>query len=111
MSLLSKFRDSIVEKFVRNHKLVKKFGDIQSITINSEKGDATVTVLLHGEPAPLAFHGFYSFEDSDDETFIVCKKITCERQWINDALDFYLTDNPIRQPLPRFTGGLAKILF
>lgn len=111
MSLLSKFRDSIVEKFVRNHKLVKKFGEIQSITIDSEKGSATVTVLLHGEPAPMTFYGSYKFEDTDEGTFVVCEKIFCERQWINDALEFYLTDNPIRQVLPKIAGGLAKIIF
>ena len=111
MSLLSKFRDSVVEKLVRNNELVQKFGEIQSLRIDSEKGEAQISILLNGEAAPLRFSGFYTFEDSREGVTLVCRTIRCERKWINDALELYLSGNPIRQELPRFTGGLARIIF
>lgn len=112
MSLLGNLRDKAVEALVRNNELVKRFGEVQSISIDSEKGTADVSVLLHGEIAPLQFRGYYFFDTADDgKTDVVVRKITCERLWINEALDFWLGKTTLRYTLPGITGGIAKILF
>lgn len=111
MSLLSNFRDKAVEAFVKNHELVKKFGEVQSVVIDSDKGTADVSVLLHGEIFPIKFRGYYFFDDTDEGTNIVIRKITCERQWIDEALDYWLGDTTLRYKLPGLAGGIAKILF
>ena len=64
MSLLGNLRNKAVEAFVKNNELVKRFGEVQSISIDSDKGTADVSVLLHGEIAPLKFCGYYYFTDS-----------------------------------------------
>lgn len=111
MSLLSNLRNKAVEKLVRNHELVKRFGEIQSISIDSDKGTVDVSILLKGETAPLSFQGIYVFDDTEKGTDIVFRKITCERIWINEALDYWLGDTTLRYTLPGITGGIAKILF
>lgn len=111
MSLLSNFRDKAVEKFVRNHELVKRFGEVQTISIDSEKGTIDATVLLNGEISSIRFRAYYYFDDMERGTDIVIRKITCERQWIDSALDYWLGDKTLRYNIPGLAGGLAKILF
>lgn len=111
MSLLSNFRDKAVEKFVRNHELVKKFGEVQAITIDSDNGTIDATVLLNGEIRPIKFRAYYFFDEADKGTDIVIRKITCERLWIDTALDYWLGDKTLRYNIPGLAGGIAKILF
>jgi len=111
MSLLSNFRDKAVEKFVRNHELVKKFGDVQTITIDDHNGTIDATILLHGETSNIRFRAYYYLDDVEKGTDIVIRKITCERQWIDTALDFALGDKTLRYNIPGLAGGIAKILF
>ena len=111
MSLLSNLRDKAVEAFVKNHELVKRFGDVQSVSIDSENGTADVSVLLHGEIFPIKFRGYYFFDDTEAGTDIVIRKITSERLWIDQALDYWLGNKTLRYKLPGLAGGLAKIIF
>lgn len=111
MSLLTNLRDKAVEAFVKNNELVKKFGDVQSVIIDSDNGTADVTVLLHGEMFPIRFRGYYYFDDSENGTDIVVRKITCERKWIDEALDYWLGSTTLRYQLPGIAGGLAKVIF
>ena len=68
-------------------------------------------MLLHGEIFPIKFRGYYYFDDSDTGTDIVVRKITCERQWIDQALSYWLDGKTLRYNLPGLAGGLAKIIF
>lgn len=111
MSLLSNLRDKAVEKFVRNHELVKRFGEVQTISIDDHKGIIDISILLHGEIAPLCFRGFYYIDDVASGTDIVIRKITCERIWINEALEYWIGDKTLRYNIPGLAGGIAKILF
>ena len=96
---------------MKNHELVKRFGDVQSISIDSDNGTADVSILLHGEIFPIKFRGYYYFDDTDSGTDIVVRKITCERQWIDQALSYWLEGKTLRYNLPGLAGGLAKIIF
>ena len=96
---------------MKNHELVKRFGDVQSVSIDSDNGTADVSVLLHGEIFPIKFRGYYYFDDTDLGTDIVVRKITCERQWIDQALSYWLDGKTLRYNLPGLAGGLAKIIF
>ncbi|MCF0222340.1 MAG: hypothetical protein HUK19_08605, partial [Fibrobacter sp.] len=92
MSLLNNLRNKAVETFVRNHELVKKFGEVQTISVDSDNGIIDATVLLNGEQAPIKFRAYYYWDDVEKGTDIVIRKITSERQWIDTALDFALGD-------------------
>lgn len=111
MSLLAKMRDKAVETFIKNHPMVKRFGEIVNLAIDSSEGTADVVILLHGEKTPLTFRGTYSFESEKSDTEIVINKISCEREWIDEALSFWMSKQTLRYPLPGITGGLAKIFF
>lgn len=111
MSLLSNMRDKAVEAFIKNHPMVKRFGDIASLSINSAEGYADVEMMLHGEPRIIGFRGYYYFDDTDNGTDIVVRKITSDRKWIDEALAFWFEKTTLRYPLPGITGGIAKILF
>lgn len=112
MGFLSNLRDKAVESFVRNNEFVRKFGDIQSISIDSENGSADVDILLHGEKESLHFKGYYFFDTADNGgTDLVIRKITCEREWINDVLDLWLGKTTLRYTIPGLAGGIAKIVF
>lgn len=111
MSLLGNFRDKAIEALIRKNETVKRFGEIQSVSINSDEGYADVSILLHGEPAPITFRGYYVFHDMGDTTDVVVTSITCKRAWIDEALSLVLEKTTLRYTLPRLAGGLAKILF
>lgn len=111
MSLLGNLRNKAVEAFVKNNEMVKRFGDVQSISIDSDLGTADVAVLLHGEDRPIKFRGYYSFDTEDSTTYIVIKKITCERRWIDEGLNMWLSSSTLKFPLPGLAGGIAKIVF
>ncbi|MCF0216178.1 MAG: hypothetical protein HUK21_09015 [Fibrobacteraceae bacterium] len=105
------FRDKALEIFIRNHPLIKKFGEVQSLSINATNGTADISILLCGEPAPIQFRGYYYFDDTDKGTDIVVRQISCERPWINEALNLYLSKTTLRYTLPGIAGGIAKIFF
>ena len=111
MSLLGNLRDKAVETFVRNHELVKRFGEIQSLSIDSDSGTADVSILLHGEASPIKFRGYYNFDTESSTTYIVIKKITCERAWIDEGLNMWLSSSTLKFPLPGIAGGIAKFVF
>ena len=111
MSILGNLRDKAVESFVKNHELVKRFGDVQSVSIDSDNGTIDTAVLLHGEIFPIKFRAYYYFDDTDSGTDIVIRKITSERTWIDQALEYWLGDKTLRYRLPGLAGGIAKIIF
>jgi len=111
MSILGNLRNKAVESFVKNHELVKRFGDVQSVVIDSDNGTIDTSVLLHGEIFPIKFRAYYYFDDTETGTDIVIRKITCERQWIDQALDYWLGSKTLRYTLPGLAGGIAKIIF
>lgn len=111
MSLLSNLRDKAVESFIKNHPMVKKFGDIVNLSIDSSDGLADVDILLKGEQYPVSFCIKYTIETTDNGTEIYIGKITCERQWINELLSLALSKASLHYPLPGIAGGIAKIFF
>lgn len=111
MSLLTNFRDKAVEKFIRSNELVKRFGEVQSISIDDKSGIIDATILLDGEIQPISFRAYYFFDDREEGTDIVIRKISCERRWIDKALDYWLGDKTLRYNIPGLAGGIAKILF
>ena len=111
MSLLGNLRDKAVEAFVRNHEMVKRFGEIQTLSIDSTNGTADISILLHGEASPIKFRGYYSFDTEDSTTYIVIKKITSERRWIDEGLSMWLSSSTLKFPLPGLAGGIARIVF
>ncbi|MCQ2062299.1 MAG: hypothetical protein MJY99_03070 [Fibrobacter sp.] len=111
MSILSNMRDKAIEAIIRRNELVKRFGDIQSLSINSEQGFADVSVLLHGEPSALKFRAYYTFNDMGKDTQVTVSSISCGREWIDEVLAYWLEGHTLSYNIPGIAGGLAKIFF
>ena len=111
MSLLSNLRDRAIEALIRKNEFVKRFGDIENLSINSEKGYADVSVLLHGEASPIQFRAYYVFNDMGKDTEVSVTSISCGRGWIDEIFSFWLEKHTLNYTIPGFAGGIAKILF
>ena len=111
MSFLSKARDKAIEAVIRKNELVKRFGEIQNLAINSEQGYADISVLLHGEKAPIALRAYYSFNDMGKDTEVSVTSISCDRKWIDEIASYWLENHTLSYTLPGLAGGLAKIFF
>lgn len=112
MSILSNVRDKAVESFIRNNDLVKQFGSLQSLSINSEDCTADISILLNGEIFPIKFRAYYKLCDEDSNTYIEIWKVSCEREWIDKVLLMYLSKKTFKHKLPTgIVSGIAKFLF
>lgn len=111
MSLLSNLRDKALETLIRKNELVNRFGEIQSLAINSEQGYADIAILLHGESAPIDIRGYYSFNDIGKDTEVVVTNISCSRKWIDEVCSYWLEKHTLSYTLPGLAGGIAKFFF
>ena len=111
MSLIGNMRDKAIEAIIRRNEFVRRFGDIQNVSINSEQGYADVSILLHGEPQPTSFRGYYCFNDMGKDTEVVVTSISCGKQWIDEILTYWLEKHTLSYTLPGLTGGIAKFFF
>lgn len=111
MSLLNNLRDKAIEKIIRKNEWVQRFGDIQNLTINSDKGYVDVDVLLHGEKEPIAFRAYYILQDMGDHTDFLVSSISCGRIWMDELLSLWLEKTTLQYTLPGVAAGLAKIFF
>ncbi len=111
MSLLSNMRDKAIEALIRKQEIVKRFGDIQNLSINSEQGYADISVLLHGEAAPIPFRAYYNFNDMGKDTQVTVSSISCGRLWIDEIISYWLESHTLSYTLPGIAGGIAKIFF
>lgn len=111
MSLLSNLRDKALETLIRKNELVNRFGEIQSLTINSESGFADLSILLHGEKASITFRGYYTFNDMGKDTLVSVTSISCGRQWLDEIASYWLEKHTLSYTLPGLAGGLAKFFF
>lgn len=111
MSFLSNARDKAIELFFQRNEFIKKFGEIETVEINSDENRACITILLHGETEPTTLCAHYYFEDTDQGTLIVINKVESEREMINVIAGWWFKDNAIKKMLPKGAGLFAKILF
>lgn len=111
MSILTNIRDKAVEALIRRNETIKRFGEIQNISIDSGKGFADISVLLHGEPAPLDFRAYYTFNEMGKDTQVVVSSISCGRLWIDEVIGYWLESHELSYTLPGIAGGIARILF
>lgn len=111
MSFLSNARDKAIEMFVQRLDIIKRFGEILNIDIESEENRINITMLLKGETTPTKICAYYCFEDTDQSTLIVINKIESERVLINEIAALWLKGAPFKQALPKGTGLFAKMMF
>lgn len=111
MSFLSNARDKAIEMFFQRNDFIKRFGEIQSIDIDSQENQANITILLHGEFSPTTLCAHYCFEDTDEGTLIVINKVDSERELINAIAAWWFKNHSIKKALPKGTSLFAKILF
>lgn len=111
MSFLSNARDKAIAMFFQRNDFVKKFGEIESVDIDSQENHADVTILLHGETQPTKLRAYYYFEDTEEGTKIIINKVESERELVNAIVTWWFKDHTVQKLLPKGAGLFAKILF
>ena len=111
MSFLSNARDKAIKLFFQRNEFINKFGEIESVDIDTQENIATIAILLHGETEPTKLYAHYYFEDGEQGTEIVINKVDCERELINAIATWWFKGNTIKKALPKGAGLFAKILF
>lgn len=105
-------RDEALKIALKQNKTLQKLGTLHSLKIDTDSRKIELLIGLKGEPSPLQFEAFYDIVTEKNHTFAQFYKITSEKEWISEIINLWLENNgPIRQELPGFAGGLAKLFF
>jgi hypothetical protein len=84
--------------------LIKEYGTMTNLQIDSKNKTITCELDLKGEPAPLKINCLnYQLVKEEGETFFEITKVDTSREWINVLCDEYLKHRRFKlPPLARF---------
>lgn len=96
----------LLERFL-HHKLAG-YGRMLNFSIDSQEKKARVELLLKGEAVPVIIHvEEYELISEGGSTFLLVKKASSSRQWINALLTDFLLHQKI--PLPEKYANIVKL--
>ncbi|MCF3649945.1 hypothetical protein [Synoicihabitans lomoniglobus] len=104
--MLSSLKDRVTSHAARHfaNNLIRRYGVLESLRIDSRAQRIELVCLLHGEAQPLAVQvGNYRIESDTAESFITLRDCVCERPWIQALLIDFVHDTPLR--LPRWVAS------
>ena len=113
MGFLRTAKDRLIERTapsLLNGTLMKDFGTITSLELDSTQRKLHLEALLRGERDPIRVEiGSYEMTRRDDVVFFTIKQIATSREWITTLARQQLIDRPI--PLPKeFGGWIGRLL-
>jgi len=113
MSIFQKTKDRLIEKTapsVLNETVMRDYGEITSLEIDSADKTLHVEVLLKGEKEPLRVEILqYEILEQDGRPSFIARKVSTSREWITTLAERQLIGRPI--PLPQqLSGLLARLL-
>jgi|GEM_PF-2871439 len=85
-SLLTGFKDKAISefgKFILTKWGLDKYGEIQSLSLQSEKKRIDATLLLKGETYPIEMSVDYRIETIVDQKFLIADQVSFSREWAN----------------------------
>jgi hypothetical protein len=112
MSFFRKTKDRLIEKTapsLLNETVMRDYGQITSLEIDSADKTLHVEVLLRGEKDPLRVEILkYEIAQQDGRTCFIAREIRTSREWISTLAQRQLVGRPI--PLPQQLSGLVSRL-
>ena len=93
-----------------NETLLRDYGEIISLEIDSNDKTLHADVLLRGEKEPIRVEiQRYEISRQEDRTCFIARKIETSREWITTLAQKQLMGRPI--PLPsQLSGVIARLL-
>lgn len=112
MGFFQKTRDRLIEKTapaVLNETLLRDYGEMTSLEIDTHDKSIHFEALLRGEKEPIRVEILrYEIVKRDGRVFFVTKEIQTSREWVTTLTRQQLVDRPI--PLPANISGLLTRL-
>jgi len=113
MGFFQKTKDWLSEKtvpHVLNETLLRDYGEIISLEIDSGEKTLHADVLLRGEKEPIRIEiQRYEISRQEDRTCFIARKIETSRAWITTLAQQQLIGRPIPLP-PQLSGVIARLL-
>lgn len=89
---------SLVIKRVANY-LIRDFGTLDSLTIDSQTKSIQITANLKGELTPLHLTvSDYEFKRIGNKNYVIPRNLFTSREWMNVFIARYLTETKIEIP-------------
>lgn len=86
---------------------LKKILNNVSFSVNAEKQTIDLSLLPHGENAPISFHVNYKLVETGDETEIIVQNIASDRLWVDEIVKMWLEGRNFQYKIPQ---NLARII-
>ena len=100
-------KDAMTSRAVQIYvnRQIERYGEVQTLKIDSRGKTVEVTCLLHGEPKPITIKvENYQMDSSGDKTFFQATDITCTRPWLQNLLTDFAKSRRIE--LPKWAEGI-----
>ena len=80
-----------------------------SFSVNAEKQTMDLTVIPHGETAPISFHLNYKIVENGERTEFFITKIASDRLWIDEIVKLWLEKSNFNYMIPPNLAGIVKM--
>ena len=90
-------------------ELLQKNLNNVSFSVNANKQTMDLTVLPHGESAPISFHLNYRLVEKGDDTEIIVQNIASDRLWVDEFVKMWLEKSNFQYKLPPKVAGIVKM--
>lgn len=104
--MLTAFKDKITSSAARTHcnTLLKRYGEVKELRIDSAKRRMEVVVLLEGETGSIAVTiEKYEITDVGGEKFVHVAATRCTRPWVQHFIEDHLYGRKF--PLPSWAAA------
>jgi len=90
-------------------ELLQKNLNNVSFSVNANKQTMDLTVLPHGENAPISFHVNYKLVETGDETEIIVQNIASDRLWVDEIVKMWLDGSNFQYKIPQNLARIVKM--
>ena len=90
-------------------ELLQKNLNNVSFSVNADKQTMDLTVLPHGENAPISFHLNYKLVEAGDETEIIVQNIASDRLWVDEIVKMWLEKSNFQYKIPQNIARFVKM--
>lgn len=86
------------------NNLIRPYGQVEELKIDSRRKTVAVTCQLDGEATPITVRiEDYQLEREGDRTFFRASRFNCSRRWLQQALTDHASEHRIE--LPTWAAG------
>ncbi len=111
LSFGDSFKSKIIERAVAVYFLMKGYGTVKKIEINSANKTIAINLMPEGEKDELnIFIGSYSLAAKEQKVYLTLNKITTNRIWLNRIFADHMPQG-INIPLDESAGTVGRAVF